>query len=178
MRAMMAFWRHGYDATSIAMLTEVMGIAAPSLYGAFGDKRALFDEALERYMATYGAFMIRTIEDEPDPRTAITHLLLEAAAMFTGAEHPPGCLMISAATNCTPQSAEVETRLRGLRAFAIAAMETKILHGRRGAAARVEAHTLALFFEATIQGMSALARDGAKRDELEAVARTALGAWR
>ncbi|MEP6861517.1 MAG: TetR/AcrR family transcriptional regulator [Deltaproteobacteria bacterium] len=176
-RAMLAFWKHGYEATSVAMLTEAMGINAPSMYGAYGDKRALFGEALERYMITYGAFMISTVRDEPDPRTAITRLLLQAAAMFTSSEHPPGCLMISAATNCSPQSLEVESRLRGLRAYAIAAMEDKILRGRRGAAARAESHTLALFFEGTLQGMSALARDGASKDELESVARTALRAW-
>jgi AcrR family transcriptional regulator len=58
-RAMLLFWRHGYDATSISLLTEAMGIGAPSLYAAFGDKRALFKEALERDMSSHGSFMVR-----------------------------------------------------------------------------------------------------------------------
>ncbi len=41
--------RHGYEATSIASLTAAMGIRPPSLYAAFGDKRRLFEEVVERY---------------------------------------------------------------------------------------------------------------------------------
>ena len=37
-QAMLAFWRHGYETTSITDLTDAMGITAPSLYTAFGDK--------------------------------------------------------------------------------------------------------------------------------------------
>jgi AcrR family transcriptional regulator len=49
------FWEHGYDATSISLLTGALGIGAPSLYAAFGDKETLFTEALELYLRTYAA---------------------------------------------------------------------------------------------------------------------------
>ena len=176
-RAMLLFWRHGYDATSISLLTGAMGIGAPSLYAAFGDKRALFKEALDRYMASYGSFMLRSLEEEPDPRAAIERLLLGAAAMFTGGEHPPGCMIITAATNCGPESAAVEKRLRTIRAGTVRAFEEKIASGGRTLPKGSNAHTLALFFSATLQGMSAQARDGASREELEAIARAAVGAW-
>ncbi|HEV7753516.1 MAG TPA: TetR/AcrR family transcriptional regulator, partial [Baekduia sp.] len=54
--ALLVFWEHGYDATPVTLLTEAMGIGAPSLYAAFGDKRTLFEAALDRYLHTYGAF--------------------------------------------------------------------------------------------------------------------------
>ncbi len=47
-RAMDLFWDKGYDATSVADLTEAIGINRPSLYAAFGDKEALFMAALDR----------------------------------------------------------------------------------------------------------------------------------
>lgn len=47
--AMAVFWRKGYEATSIADLVEAMGINRFSLYNTFGDKHALFVQALERY---------------------------------------------------------------------------------------------------------------------------------
>jgi len=106
--AMMVFWKHGYDATSVALLTDAMGIAAPSMYAAFGDKRALFEEALQHYAQTYGAFTMRALSD-PDARVAVERLLLGAAEEFTSPDHPPGCMLITAATNCAPESASVQT---------------------------------------------------------------------
>ena len=82
---MLLFWKHGYDATSVSLLTEAMGIGAPSLYAAFGDKRALFEEALGHYMTNYGSFTVEAFRDESDPRAAIERLLLGAAVAFTSA---------------------------------------------------------------------------------------------
>ncbi|MGC4094018.1 MAG: TetR/AcrR family transcriptional regulator [Polyangiaceae bacterium] len=49
-QAMLLFWERGYDATSMSDLTEALGIGRQSLYGTFGDKRALFLACLERYV--------------------------------------------------------------------------------------------------------------------------------
>jgi AcrR family transcriptional regulator len=50
-KAIKVFARHGFEAASTADLIEGMGIGRQSLYGAFGDKRRLFLEALQRYSA-------------------------------------------------------------------------------------------------------------------------------
>ena len=49
--AIKVFARQGFEAASTSDLLERMGIARQSLYGAFGDKRGLFLEALRRYAA-------------------------------------------------------------------------------------------------------------------------------
>ena len=49
-RAMLLFWKHGYDATSLAELTAAMGVTPPSGYTAFGDKKRLFLEAVDHYV--------------------------------------------------------------------------------------------------------------------------------
>ncbi|CAM5651440.1 TetR/AcrR family transcriptional regulator OS=Streptomyces tendae OX=1932 GN=GUR47_14645 PE=4 SV=1 [Streptomyces tendae] len=54
--ALLAFWEHGYEATSVSDLTRVMDIGAPSLYAAFGDKRSLFEEVVQEYGVRYGSF--------------------------------------------------------------------------------------------------------------------------
>src|SRR5438128_2813799 len=70
-KAVMAFWEHGYEATSVSGLTHVMGIGAPSLYAAFGDKRALFEEVVTVYGERYGSFGDRALAEEPTARAAV-----------------------------------------------------------------------------------------------------------
>jgi TetR/AcrR family transcriptional regulator, copper-responsive repressor len=178
-QATLVFWKHGYDATSVALLTEAMGIGAPSMYAAFGDKRALFEEALEHYMQNYGSFMARLFVAAPNVRVAIEQLLRDAAAMFTSADHPRGCMLITAATNCTPESATVAKRLQAIRARTVEALEARIGEAMEAGElpASADARALALFFVATLQGMSWLARDGASRADLEAILQTAMRAW-
>lgn len=47
--AMDEFWRHGYEATSVKSLSEILGITRSSFYNSFGSRDALFIEALDLY---------------------------------------------------------------------------------------------------------------------------------
>jgi AcrR family transcriptional regulator len=47
--AIRLFRRHGYEGVSLAMLTEAIGVAPPSIYAAFSSKAGLYREALDRY---------------------------------------------------------------------------------------------------------------------------------
>src|SRR5271165_2455891 len=48
-RAMDVFWQDGFAATSLDDLSAATGLNRPSLYGAFGDKRALYLQAYRQY---------------------------------------------------------------------------------------------------------------------------------
>jgi AcrR family transcriptional regulator len=178
-RAVDVFWEHGYDATSVALLSQATGISTPSLYSAFGDKRTLFLEALDRYLHTFGAFTARALTEEPTAHRAITRLLRDAAVAYTRPDHPRGCLLITAATNCTPQSDDIKAQLRDLRRAGANALEQKITTaiGADELPADTDPGALAAFYSAVIQGMSAKARDGATREELDDIAAIALRAW-
>lgn len=60
-QAMKLFWIRGYEATSIADLTEAMGVGSTSLYAAFGSKDELYAEALNFYYTTYGGARVETL---------------------------------------------------------------------------------------------------------------------
>ncbi|MEU1475755.1 TetR/AcrR family transcriptional regulator [Streptomyces sp. NPDC005760] len=176
-KAIRAFWEHGYEATSVSDLTRVMDIGAPSLYAAFGDKRSLFEEVVREYGVRYGSFGDRALTEEPTARAAVRRMLREAAVEYTAPGRPRGCLVIHAATNCS--TPEVEESLRRRRNAGIAALESRI--GADIAAGELPAGTdaaaLARCTGAVIQGMSQQARDGASRQELEAVAEIAMTIW-
>ncbi|MFC9232308.1 TetR/AcrR family transcriptional regulator [Streptomyces decoyicus] len=178
-QAVRSFWERGYEATSISDLTRAMGIGAPSLYAAFGDKRALFDEVVAEYGRHYGGFLSRAVAEEPTARRGVERGLREAAVEYTLPGRPRGCLVISAALNISPASSEVaaflrEKRLSNVREIADA-VRADIAAGELPAG--TDPGALAAFVGAVIQGMSQRARDGAERTELEAIAELALKAW-
>jgi TetR/AcrR family transcriptional regulator, copper-responsive repressor len=176
---MREFWARGYEATSVGELARAMGIAMPSLYAAFGDKKALFREAVAHYQATYNSSVFTSPDGGRSAYEAIDGMLRTAARDYTDPSHPAGCLIITAATNCTPAAADIASELRAIRNANIEAMERLIRQDV--AAGKLPSGTdpaaLARFYGAVVQGMSQQARDGATRDDLLAVAGTALRAW-
>jgi AcrR family transcriptional regulator len=51
-QAMMLFWSKGYANTSISDLTDTLAINRFSLYNSFGDKEALYYQALDNYLTS------------------------------------------------------------------------------------------------------------------------------
>ncbi|WP_405881590.1 hypothetical protein OG762_25235 [Streptomyces sp. NBC_01136] len=141
-------------------------------------KRQLFSEVVQRYAHTYGSYGTRALA-EPTARGAVETLLRLAAAEYTDPTHPPGCLVINGATNCTPAAEDVKVELRAFREGTKRALEEKI-NADIGAGRLPEgadAGALATFYAAVIQGMSTQACDGVGREDLERVVETALNAW-
>src|ERR1700742_1531975 len=89
--AMRVFWKRGFEGASLTELTEAMGINRPSLYAAFGDKAALFHEAVTRYGVGPGRYVRRAL-GQPTARLVAETLLRGAVANATDAANPGGCL--------------------------------------------------------------------------------------
>ncbi len=73
-RAMQVFWSRGYEATSIQHLVDRMGIQRGSLYDTFGDKRALFFAAINRYDRVVTAKLVAVLEEPGSGKDAIRRL--------------------------------------------------------------------------------------------------------
>ncbi|MFI7450631.1 TetR/AcrR family transcriptional regulator [Nonomuraea sp. NPDC049714] len=178
--AIRLFWARGYEATSLNELTEAMGIRPGSLYAAFGDKKALFKEAVQVYAhLPAGAFAGAALREEPTAYRAVARMLREAAAIYPDPSHPAGCLTISAATNVTVQDADIADFLRDLRNANLAALRDRLSTARQQGELHADADPAALagYFAVIIQGMSQRARDGADAAELAQIAEMALAAW-
>lgn len=176
---MRAFWRYGFDAVSIADLTAAIGIAPPSLYAAFGDKKTLFREAVETYLRTHGAFLRQALNEEPTTRQAVDRILREAAVRYTSPNDPPGCMITNAAVNCAASSTDVAELLRAVRSDSIRDLEERIAAevARGMLPPHTDARGLALLTSVTLRGMSQQACDGASTEDLLRVAQAVMRAW-
>jgi AcrR family transcriptional regulator len=177
-QAMLLFWRHGYEATSLSDLRSAMGVTQPSIYTAFGDKKQLFLEAVRRYLS--GPVTSQgIIEGAATAREAADGLLQAAAIGFTRADTPPGCLLASSAISCSAEAADVQAELAGLRRTIEAQLRGRLEHAVRSGelSADTDAEALAGHVMAVMQGMSTLARDGASREKLMRIADSVMSAW-
>lgn len=175
---MLTFWRHGYETTSIVNLTTAMGVTAPSLYTAFGDKKQLFLEAVRLYAGDLSA-LENAIACAPSSREAARDLLVGSAERFTGDETPKGCLLASATATGSSEAVDVQHVVAEIRARIGSFLKARIMRDIKDGALPLEtqADGLCGLVMATIQGLSVLARDGADRAHLLAIVEAALGAW-
>jgi AcrR family transcriptional regulator len=177
--AMRLFWSRGYEATSISDLTKAMGVMPPALYGAFGDKKRLFLEAVERYQQGAGCFAQKALTEEPTAERAIRRLLLDAAAAFTRPDHPRGCMVVTSATNCTVQSGDIYEALAERRRAAESAVRARINAGHKAGelADDVDVDALSGLVTAALYGLAIKARDGASRARLRRVIEQLMRLW-
>lgn len=179
-QATRVFWSKGYEATSISDLTKAMGIGSPSLYAAFGSKEGLYAEALRHYGENYEPLFWGGFHSAATARDAIMSLLLESAAALSGcrADIPNGC-MVALSSVGSEGYEQLGELVRSARAVGLERLKARL---KRAVAdgevpASVDLHALARFVQTVQNGMSILARDGASRAELEAVARIAMLGW-
>jgi len=170
------FWQRGYGATSVRDLADAMGIGGPSLYNAFGDKRALFSRSLERYANRSMRERIARLEARHQPKQAIRAFIAEIIDRSLKDPDRRGCLLINSALDVAPHDAEIGAVVAGyldeIRAFFRRNLEAARRTGQLARTLdpqRVAGHLLGV-----VAGIRVLARTGAKRGVLEDVARPAL----
>jgi AcrR family transcriptional regulator len=180
-RATRLFWAKGFEATSIADLTQAIGIGAPSLYAAFGSKEALYAEALRHYVDSSDSFVWAGFDAAPTAREAVRSLLMDSAAALTGCSTsglPRGC-MVTLSWVGSEGHADLGDLIRSARAMTLERLSARLdqasVDGEIPASTDVGA--LARFVQAVQSGMSIMARDGSSRGELEAVAGVAMAGW-
>ena len=176
--ALRVFWSKGYEGSSLTDLTEAMGITRPSLYAAFGNKEALFRQALALYQREKLAYIGAALT-APTARGVAQNLLQGAIETCACPNEPRGCLGVISATACGSEAQsireEVLQRGRLVQQTLIARLERAIEEGDFHGPADAEA--IARYLSAVLQGLAVQAGAGATRQELERVVETTLAMW-
>ncbi len=93
-QAMLLFWKKGYSATSMKELEQVMGLTITSIYNAYGNKRALFEKALNHYLQHVLIKFLVSLDNADSPENALKAVLMEAIHLHFNPSHPGGCLVV------------------------------------------------------------------------------------
>lgn len=183
LKALDIFWRRGYEPASISELCSAMGINAPSLYAAFGNKAGLFLEAVAFYEEKYWQEPSRRFLEEKNFYLAVHDFFAEAARILLSPDTPCGCMVVLAAVNISEEETDIIQDLRKRR------LETRDMFARKIRQAVDEGQlpadtspeSLACAFNTFLEGMSLQAQSGMSVKEMEAMASYAvrmLPKWR
>lgn len=163
--AMVTFWEHGYEGTSMSMLTAATGLGKGSLYGTFGPKEQLFRQCLTRYGDLYRAAYESALEDT-DPVQAVRGFFETMVDRMIDPQLPGGCLIAQSAAFATELDptgrAVVEEMLRQQRASVRTVLE-------RAGMPVDSAIALAEYVVAVRQALAVLDRAGRSEHDLRQV---------
>lgn len=175
-QAMSTFWKSGYAATSLDDITAATGMNRPSLYAAFGDKRAIYLKALERYgvnaQAAFGAALTFTRPLRED----LERVYAMALDIYTSGDDAQGCFMISTATVEATHDAQVREALTASLRRTDAAFEARLRFAAEKGEALPSADLkgLAQMAGALLHTIAIRARAGETRADLDALVASGL----
>jgi AcrR family transcriptional regulator len=175
-QALALFRKGGFAATSLDDLSEVTGMNRPSLYGAFGDKRALYLKTYQRYRDHYTATLLEIFKAEIDIRARLQRFFGAALEIYLTGEEPRGCFTVM--TVASDAIADPDIRELVHRGFADVddafawCFRTAIKRGEMPDSADVAA--LSQMASATLFSLSIRARAGVPRAELDAIVEGAI----
>ncbi|MFM6979481.1 MAG: TetR/AcrR family transcriptional regulator [Methylophilaceae bacterium] len=175
-KAMHVFWEKGYEGTSMADLIESIGMKAPSLYAAFGNKDAIFKEVVQKYLPIVVNGQLATLNNTSDIVEAVQNTLKECVRLFTSPDNPHTCLIMTAAINASPEHQDHVVSLRAMREDYRNAWVQRFERAEqeRQLTGQLSPQQLADFYVTLIQGMSLRAKDGANKQDLTRTAEIAL----
>jgi TetR/AcrR family transcriptional repressor for divergent bdcA len=164
------FHARGYDAVSVADITEALGINPPSFYAAFGSKAGLYARTLGRYTDNEGVPLHEILLPGRPVAEALAAVLEEAARRYALDPANPGsaaagCLTIEGARCNDP---EARAAARTLVAAAEDTIHRFVAATHPEAAGRLTDYVVTL-----MTGLSTMARMGHDLDRLLATARLA-----
>ncbi|GGD62489.1 MULTISPECIES: TetR/AcrR family transcriptional regulator [Rhizobium] len=109
--ALRVFSERGYHAASISELTEAMGLAAGSVYKAFGDKRGIFLATFDRYRAVRRGMLDAELAKAETGRDKLHALIAFFAASSHGETGRRGCLVVGSAGDLALFDSEAAERV-------------------------------------------------------------------
>ena len=172
-KATQAFLLHGYESVSVEKIGAAMGLSKPSIYGAFGDKAALYERVAEDYAAEAAAEITRQLSGKRSLHVAATSCLLQAARVYARSDDRPlGCLLLGTAMPVSAQNERIRKIVSRFLSDMDDACERIVSREYARDAKRLGAspRRLSLQLSASLHTLAARARAGAPFAQLAEIA--------
>jgi AcrR family transcriptional regulator len=176
-RARDAFWDGGYTGTSLEELSDATGMNRPSLYGAFGDKRALYLRTMDRYRERGRTVMKEELSYELPLDESLRRTLIRAIEIYlAGAHGARGCFLVNTAATESVRDADIRASfaagLHELDDQMEARLRYALAHGELKS--DLDPAVLARVLGGVMNSLALRARAGESRAMLEATAEAAV----
>lgn len=177
-KAMLLFWRRGYEATSVHDLCTQLDLNPGSLYNAFHDKHTLFLEALDCYAATEGQHMCDLLGASNAGRDAIEQLFRGAVDASVNDPDAKGCLMVNTAAELAAHDPQVRAKVTANQATMEHALYAVIIRAQAAGDINPQhnPHALARFLASSMNGLRVTAKITSDRTMLQQIVETTLRA--
>lgn len=175
-QAMRLFWRQGYAGTSTRELVRRTGVAHAGLYGAFGDKRGLYQAALERYGRVFGAWLLVDLERPDSARAEVERFFEMLVDAAWSRRFGDGCFLCNAAVEFGDSDGAVRDAVHAHVERLVAAFEGALGRARERAEvdATLDPRAGAEFLAGVFQGVAVLARARGRPRRIQGIVATAL----
>jgi TetR/AcrR family transcriptional regulator, transcriptional repressor for nem operon len=175
-KAVEVFWSRGYEGTSIQDLVGHMGINRQSLYDTFGDKHALYLQALDRYCQIESRKAIELLESRGSVKRALRELFSGVVEGAVNDKQRRGCFVGNAmselAGRCKATAASTGNNMAAMEE----AFYRLLLRGKQNGELRGvrDPRAVARFLYSSVQGLLLMSKATQDRKTLEDVVKVTL----
>jgi TetR/AcrR family transcriptional regulator, transcriptional repressor for nem operon len=174
-QALELFRARGFKHTSFNDLVEELGVSRQSLYDTYGDKQALYQSALRRYLDKSLVGIRGKFSEDIPVRDTFTGFF-EAMVAGSCANGSPGCLMVNSMVELSPHDADTralaQSHAREIEGIFITRLSTAQRQGE--ITSNKDPVALARYFYHTILGLAVASRALDDKESLRQTARLAL----
>jgi AcrR family transcriptional regulator len=176
-RATDEFWETGYSGTSLDSIAAATGMNPPSLYAAFGNKRAIYLKALSHYWELALTATREALAEDRPLREALM-LAYEAALSiyFSGKGRARGCFVVGTAVAEAVDDPDIRKSVAAVLRATDAGFEARLrrAHEKGELKHNADPAALAVLASATMHTIAIRARAGMPRSELREIAQKAV----
>jgi len=167
------FWNDGYEATSMRDLADCTGMTTPSLYNAFGDKRAIYRLVLDRYIRRALENCSAIFGGDEKPLLALERYFDSLIEEALADALQKGCFAVNTALEVAPHDADFRDLVTNVFDQIEKYLRNCIVSGQSDGTIRTKlpAADLARLFLGATLGIRVLARTSSERELLTGVVR-------